>query len=717
VTAAGQETSHGVACPGCEGERTDTFVVEGMCCGVESALVEERLRGLAGVCSVQASPVTGRATVVHTIDAQAVRQAIEDAGFQVRALQAPSAPVLDTRTTLAALALTAAGFLAGWYSRSLAVAFYLPAILIGGHRVARKGLERARQGTLDMNALMTVAVLGAMAIGEWGEGASTVVLFSLAQLLEARSLERARRAIGGLMDLAPETARVRRGDEEARVPVAAVRRGEVVVVGPGERVPLDGVVEAGSSEVDQSPLTGESHRVPKAPGDGVFAGSINGPGALTVSVTRAAAETTLARLLRRVEEAQSSRAAAQGFVESFARVYTPAVLVLAVLVAVVPPLLGLGTVEAWTYRALVLLVISCPCALVISTPVSIVSALTAASRVGVLIKGGAHLEELGKVRAVLFDKTGTLTRGEPEVTDVLAAPGYEPGAVLAAAAAVEARSGHLLGEALVERARRDGVAVATATEVNAIPGRGVQGRVGDRLVLVGSHRLFDERGLCDHRLDADLQRLEEDGKTAVLVGVEGEPRALLGVVGMGDKVRDEAPAALAELGALGVEVAMLTGDNARTARALAQQLGIADHQADLLPEAKVEHVRAARRRVGTVAMVGDGVNDAPGLATANVGIAMGRRGTDVALETADVALMGDDLRRIPATIRLGRATRRVIRQNIALSLGVKALVLGLALAGYGTLWAAVAADMGASLLVIGNGLRLLRTPLAPAGDS
>jgi Cd2+/Zn2+-exporting ATPase len=705
-------------CPGCEGEQTDTFVVEGMCCGAESAMVEERLRALAGVCSVQASPVTGRATVVHTLDVKAVRHAIEEAGFQVRAFEAPAPPALDARATLVALALTAAGFLAGWWSPRLAVAFYLPAIVIGGHRVARKGLARARQGALDMNALMTVAVLGAMAIGEWGEGASTVVLFALAQLLEARSLERARRAIGGLMSLAPETAQVSRGGVEVRVPVTTVARGETVLVGPGERVPVDGVVQAGSSDVDQSPLTGESHRVPKAAGDGVFAGSINGPGALTLTVTRASAETTLARLLRRVEEAQSSRAAAQGFVESFARVYTPAVLVLAVAVAAAPPLLGMGGLVEWTYRALVLLVIACPCALVISTPVSIVSALTAASRAGVLIKGGAHLEELGKVRGVLLDKTGTLTRGVPEVTDVIAAPGQETGAVLALAAAVEARSGHLLGEALVERARRQGYTLAAASEVSAIPGRGVQGRVGLRVVVVGSHRLFEERGLCDHRLDADLKRLEGEGKTAVLVGVEGGGRALLGVLGIGDRIRDEAREALDELRDLGVTVGMLTGDNARTAGALAAHLGIADHQADLLPEDKVERVRDARRRLGSVAMVGDGVNDAPALATASVGIAMGRRGTDVALETADVALMGDDLRRIPAAIRLGRATRAVIAQNIGLSLGVKALVLGLALAGYGTLWAAVAADMGASLLVIGNGLRLLRVPLgAPASGS
>jgi Cd2+/Zn2+-exporting ATPase len=560
-----------------------------------------------------------------------------------------------------------------------------------------------------MNALMTVAVLGAMAIGEWGEGAATVVLFSVAQLLEARSLERARRAISGLMSLAPETALVRRPEGEERVAAAEVGRGELMLVAPGERFALDGVVESGASAVDQSPLTGESLPVPKGPGDAAFAGSINGAGALSVRVTRHAADTTLARILRRVEQAQSSRAPSQGFVEAFARVYTPLVLVLAGLAAALPPLLGYGTVAEWTYRSLVLLVIACPCALVISTPVSIVSALTAASRRGVLVKGGAHLEDMGRVRAVVFDKTGTLTHGAPRVTDVIAAGG-SVAEVLALAAAVEARSPHPVAAAVVRHAREQAVPWTAAADVVEIPGRGARGRVGAEQVLVGSHRLFGERGLCDHRLDAELDRLESEGKTAVLVGRlgRGENGTLLGAIGVADDLRPEAAEAIAALRRAGLRVAMLSGDNARTAHAIADRLHIEDRRADLLPEDKVAHVAEIQRTVGPVAMVGDGVNDAPALATAAVGLAMGRRGSDVALETADIALMAEDLRRIPEAIALGRATRRVIRQNIAFSLAVKAAVLGLALAGYGSLWAAVGADMGASLLVIGNGLRLLR---------
>jgi Cd2+/Zn2+-exporting ATPase len=365
-------------------------------------------------------------------------------------------------------------------------------------------------------------------------------------------------------------------------------------------------------------------------------------------------------------------------------------------------------VAEWGYRSLVLLVIACPCALVISTPVSIVSALTAASRRGVLVKGGAHLEDIGRVRAVVFDKTGTLTHGVPQVTDVIAANGSSA-EVLALAAAVEARSPHPVAAAVVRHAEAQGVPWAPALDVVDIPGRGARGRVDGHEVLVGSHRLFDERRLCDHRLDADLARLESEGKTAVLVGrLHGAGGALLGALAVADEVRPEAAAAVAALRREGLRVAMLSGDNARTANAIADRLGIEDRRADLLPEDKVAHVAQIQRAVGPVAMVGDGVNDAPALATAAVGLAMGRRGSDVALETADIALMSEDLRRIPEAIALGRAARRVIRQNIVFSLGVKAAVLGLALAGYGSLWAAVGADMGASLLVIGNGLRLLR---------
>lgn len=693
-------------CPGCDDERVQTFHVEGLDCAAEVATIEGQLARLPGVCSVRASAATGRATVVHTLAPGRVERALKEAGFRVR--EAPSGQV-KTRVaapTVIAAVLTAAGFTAAFWSTPAAVLFYLPAIVVGGAGVARVGILRARQGTLDMNALMTVAVAGAMAIGEWGEGATTIVLFSFAQWLESRSLERARRAITGLMALAPDMARVRRGGDELDVPAEEVARGEKIIVGPGGRVPLDGTVETGLSEVDQSPLTGESRPVQKSVGDTVFAGSINGPGALEVCVTRGSSETTLARILRRVEEAQASRAASQGFVEAFARVYTPVVLVLALLTVTLPPLLGMGDFEGWGYRALVLLVIACPCALVISTPVSIVSALTAASRRGVLVKGGAHLEQLGQVRVVVFDKTGTLTLGVPEVTDLLPLEGSARD-VLTLAGAVEARSAHPLGAAIVARASREGISLEAAQDVAEVPGRGVRGRVGDKQVLVGSHRFFDEEGLCDHRLDAELRRLEGEGKTAMLVGAgDGTPK-IVGALAVADVVRPAAASAIETLRLDGLRVVMLTGDNALTARAIAERLSIEDHRAELLPEDKVAHVVELKREFGGVAMVGDGVNDAPALAAATVGVAMGKRGTDVALETADVVLMSEDLTRLPEAIRLGRAARRVIGQNIALSLAVKGLVLGLALLGYGSLWSAVAADMGASLLVIGNGLRLL----------
>jgi Cd2+/Zn2+-exporting ATPase len=654
---------------------------------------------------VQASPVTGRAVVVHRVSEEAIQGALQQAGFRAR-VAGTVASRTGARFTVAALVLTLAGAGAGFPSQVAAVALFLAAILVGGAPIARTGWRRLRQGSLDMNALMTVAVTGAMVIGEWGEGASTVVLFSLAQLLEARSLERARRAISGLMSGAPETALVRRDGGEVRVAAAAVAPGEHIFVKPGERVALDGVVVAGASELDQSPITGESRPVARASGDGVFAGSINGAGALEVRVTRASDDTTLARVLRRVEEAQSSRAPSQGFVESFARIYTPAVVAVAFLVAVVPPLAGAGTMAEWGYRALVLLVIACPCALVISTPVSIVSALTAASRAGALVKGGAHLEEIGRVREVVFDKTGTLTRGEPHVTDVIAVGGGDASEVIRLAAAVEARGAHPMGAAFIAHARRLGLAVQAAVDVTVLPGRGVRGRVGEHAVRVGSHRWLDEQALCDHRLDADLLRLEGEGKTVVFVAIEA-PARMVGVIAVSDVVRPEAAAAVTALRALGVESSMLTGDNERTARVIAAEVGIRTWAADLLPEDKVERLRE-RRAAGRVAMVGDGVNDAPALAAADVGVALAGRGTDAALETADIALMSDDLGLLPRLVVLGRAARRTIAQNIALSLVVKAAVLALALAGYGSLWAAVAADMGASLLVIANGLRLLR---------
>jgi len=706
MSAARLQPGEPGACPGCEGERTQVFQVEGLCCAAEVGQVEGRLRTLPGVCSAWASALTQRATVVHTLPDGAVEAALRSAGFEAR-LAAPAGPTAPAPLlpTVVSGALALAGFGVWFVAPHAAWLAFLPAILVGGLPIARKGWARSRQGALDMNALMTVAVAGAMAIGEWAEGATTVALFSLAQALEGRSLERARRAIAGLVALAPDRALVVRGGRQDRVPAGDVRAGETLVLAPGERVALDGLVLEGESDLDQSPLTGESQPVPRRRGDPVLAGSINGRGVLRIRVTRPAAETTLARLIRRVEQAQASRAPVQGLVDRFAAVYTPVVVLGAAAMASVPPLLGAGAFADWLYRALVLLVIACPCALVISTPVAIVSALTAASRRGVLVKGGAHLEALGGVATVAFDKTGTLTRGRLEVTDVLAAPGHAEADVLGIAAALEADVGHPVGEAIVEAACRAGLARRPVDGVRLLPGRGVRGRVDGVELVAGSHRLLDEEGLCDHRLDAELLRLEDEGKSVVVLGRRGA--GVVGAVAVADAVRPEAADAVRVLRDAGIASAMLTGDNPRTAEAIARGLGIADWRAGLLPEDKLARVRELRA-LRPVAMVGDGVNDAPALAAASVGIAMGARGTDAALETADVVLMAEDLGRLPEAIRLGRATRGRIRENVALAMGVKAVVLLLAVAGYGSLWSAVGADMGASLLVIGNGLRLLR---------
>jgi Cd2+/Zn2+-exporting ATPase len=698
-------TAAATVCPGCANERVDVFEVVGMDCAVETRVVEQALRGRPGICSVRTSAVTRQATVVHTLAPEDIRQAIEATGFEARAARRDAPAPLSAWTTVAALVAALTGVAATLAAPVIASPAFAAAVMVGGWPIARRGWRAVRHGRLEMNALMTVAVVGAGLIGEWDEAAATVVLFSLAQLLESRALERARRALSALMRLAPEEATVRgQGGVPSVHPVAEVAVGAHVLVGPGQRVPLDGIVAAGESELDESPLTGESTPAAKRVGDEVFAGSINGGGALDVRVSRPAADTTLARIVRRVEEAQASRAPSQGFVERFAAVYTPIVLGLAVAMAVLPPLLHDGDYTGWIYRALVLLVVSCPCALVLATPVSIVSALTAASRRGLLIKGGAHLEAVGRVCGVAFDKTGTLTHGSPAVTDVVPV-GVSESELLQFAAAVEARSGHSLGRAVVEHAQAQGVPLLLAEAVTSWPGRGVRGLVEGRTVRVGSHRWFDEEGLCDHRLDAELARLEEAGRTAMLVEREGR---LIGYLGVADRVRDDAAPAVAELEALGLAVALLTGDNARTAKAVADRLGVGDRRAELLPDDKVAAVRALQERQGALAMVGDGVNDAPALATAAVGVAIGPGAADATLETADIVLLHPDLRLVPEAIRLGRATRRVVRQNVAVALVVKGVVLGLALAGLGTLWAAVAADMGASLLVIANGLRLLR---------
>lgn len=597
----------------------------------------------------------------------------------------------------------------GW-TDGASVAAFAAAILVGGLLVFRRAWVSLSARVLDMNVLMAIAVIGAAAIGQWAEGATVVFLFSLGGLLESRSLARTRSSIRDLMDLSPPVARTFRDGLEREMAVSEVMPGELIRVRPGERIPLDGTVEGGASAVDESPITGESVPVNKGVKDAVYAGSLNSSGRLEVRVTSRAADSTLARIVYLVEEAQGSRAPSQQLVERFARYYTPAVVGVAVAIAVVPPLLGavsgieLGAFDVWLYRALVLLVVSCPCALVLSTPVSIVSAITRATRDGVLVKGGVHLETAARVKVVAFDKTGTLTAGQPEVTDVIPIDDADPSRVLTLAAVLEAHSNHPLARAVV-RAAGTANALAEVEGYEDVPGCGVRGLIGTITYAVGTL----EFATGNHHAGDDVRDivtgLEDKGCTVLVVAANG---AVIGVLGVADQVRDGAPVAVEHLQAAGIEhTVMLTGDNERTAAAVADRSGVSEYKARLLPQEKVEAVDELRQAFGPVAMVGDGINDAPALARADLGIAMGAAGSDVALETADVALMSDDLMQLPAFLELGRRTVRIIRQNVALSVVMKAAVLVLAMAGVATLWMAVFADTGLSLLVIFNGMRLL----------
>jgi Cd2+/Zn2+-exporting ATPase len=587
----------------------------------------------------------------------------------------------------------------------LAAALCLPAPL-------RRAARAVRLRRLDINALMVIAVAGAAALGEWFEAATVVWLFAVAQWLESWSMDRARHAIRSLMSLAPAQAMVRRGGLELLVAAADVVPGDIVIVRPGDRIPVDARVAAGESTVDQAPVTGESWPVDKAPGDDVFAGSVNGDGALELEATRPASDSTIARIIHLVEHAQSQRAPIQRFVDRFAARYTPAVVVLAVGLAVVMPLVTAGTAgwaaafPTWGYRALALLVVACPCALVISTPVSVVSALTAAARAGVLVKGGAHLERLGTVRCVVFDKTGTLTDARVAISDVVAVGGHSPHGVLSVAAALEARSEHPIGRAIVDRALSSGLEVTPGHGFRALPGLGAEATVGARTAVIGSHRLFEQRRLCTPALHARVEDFEERGRGAVLVSHDNEP---LGVIAFADRLRDEGRGIVDALRDAGVaHIALLTGDRAARAELVRQEVGLDEAHGELLPADKVAHIERLRARHGPTAMVGDGVNDAPALGAADVGIAMGAAGSDVALESADVALVADDLSKLAFALRLGRATLANIRANIAIALSLKLAFVLLAVGGIATLWMAVLADTGTSLIVTAHGLRLLR---------
>jgi Cd2+/Zn2+-exporting ATPase len=744
--------------------------VEGMCCAAEAGPIEQVVRKLPGVAQVVADPALARLAV--TFDPQALGESrivaeVEQLGFRVVEDRGPrtedrgpktsdqnkgdwplagslwslvSRRPKDLLTALCGL-LFASAWLSGLAGAPAGVTstLYILATLVGGAFVARAGWATLQAThTLDINLLMTVAAIGALLIGEYAEGAAVVFLFALGNALEGYTMERARRSIRALMRLAPDTARVLRpaATGEMIIPVEQVRVGETIVVRPGDRVPLDATVLAGDSAVDQAPITGESVPVAKAAGDELFAGSINGEGALEARVTRPARDSTLARIIHMVEEAQARKSRAQRFIDVFAKYYTPAVIAFAVLVAVLPPLVAGGGWGEWLYRALVLLVIACPCALVISTPVSVVSAISAAARAGVLFKGGAALEAAGGLKALAFDKTGTLTVGRPIVTDIVLCSEFSvlsyhnvsnelppplsatepPDALgnsklntqnlelLRLAAAVEQRSTHPLARAILAAAEARGLAPLPAHDFRSIGGRGASATVDGRSVMVGNRAMFAGAEL-PAGVEERLGELERAGRTAMLVGVDGQ---VVGLIGAADQPRAESRAVVEALKRQGItRVAMLTGDAAPVAAQVGAAVGVDDVRAGLLPADKLDAIGSLAAQHSNVGMVGDGVNDAPALARATVGIAMGGAGSDAALETADVTLMSDDLAKLPFAIELSRSARQIILQNVVFALAVKAVFLVATLLGAATLWMAVFADTGAALIVIANGMRLL----------
>ncbi|MCX5734796.1 MAG: heavy metal translocating P-type ATPase [candidate division NC10 bacterium] len=702
------------ATPTSTDQPTRIFRLTGLTCTDCAARLEKAIGALPGVDRARLNFGAGKLTVEGVVDPKVViREAAQYDGTVARLEGAPAGPARNWRERLPQLRMVTAGLciLAGWIAEygfgnvPLGTALFAAAIPIGGYATIRQGLRALARMQFDMNGMMTGAVIGAAFLGEWEEGAVVAFLYSASNWLEGYTMDRARRSIRSLMDLAPKMARVRRDGGETKIPVEAVRLGDLLLIRPGESLPMDGTVRAGISAVNQAPITGEAIPVDKAAGDPVYAGTINGHGALEVEVTRRVDDTTLARIIHLVEEAQAQRAPSQQAVERFARVYTPAVFALAVGLMVVPSLLFGQPWEPWIYRGLALLIVSCPCALVISTPVTIASAIANAARRGVLIKGGAHIEELGRLKVIALDKTGTLTRGKPEVTDLVPWSGQGAAELLALAAGVEAHSEHPLARAIVRAAKRDRLALPVTTGFTAIPGQGGSAALDGQTIYVGSPRLFASLNGC--RQDGQtVEAIEAQGKTAILVGTA---ERLLGLIALEDQLRPASRRAVADLRAAGIRhVALLTGDNRVTAEAIATQVGADTVRAELLPEQKLAAVHALRMEFGSLAMVGDGVNDAPALAAASVGIAMGATGSDVALETADVALMADDLSKLPQIMRLGRQTIRVIRQNIAIALAIKAVAIAAVFPGWLTLWLAVLGDMGASVLVTLNGMRLLR---------
>jgi len=703
------------------------FRVPAMDCAAEESEIRRAVEGIPGLVGLRFQ--LGERSLRIDGDPQvaiAAVEAIRNSGFEIHPWPAAPASTQDGDAAahdhdaktgtglprlLAALALAIAAeglsfFVpdAPW-SRPAGLAIAAAAIALAGFGTFRKGLAALRHGRLNINALMTVAVAGAFVIGQWPEAAMVMALYAIAELIEARAVDRARNAISGLLALSPEMADLRQADGTWKsVPVGEVPIGATVRVRPGERVAMDGVVTEGGTSIDQAPVTGESLPVDKSPGDAVYAGTINQTGTIECRVTAAASQSTLARIIHAVEQAQGSRAPTQRFVDRFAAIYTPAVFVLALAVAIAGPWLFGWTVLAAVYKALVLLVIACPCALVIATPVTVVSGLASAARRGILIKGGVHLEQARLLKAIALDKTGTITKGKPRLVEWQMLTTSVPKARAEhIAAALAAHSDHPVSRAIAAGLTPNSI---EARSFAALSGRGIEADIDGERYVLGNHRLIEERGQCSAEIEAVLHRHEQAGRSVSLLATASGVVALFAVA---DTTKPSSAAAIDELKAMGITPVMLTGDNQTTAEAIGREAGLTDIRGNLLPEDKLAAIQAMQKQYGATAMTGDGINDAPALAQADIGVAMGAAGADIAMEAADVVVMNDDLRRIAETVRLSRRTHAVLWQNIALALGIKAAFLVLALFDNASMWMAVFADMGASLLVVFNGLRLLRS--------
>ena len=694
----------------------ETLTLTGLDCADCAIKLEKAVRRLPGILWVAANFATAKLSVeyeTNRVSVAQVKTAIKNLGYGVEEAAADqpretfwSQHSKTVLTTIAGilLALGVANIFLG-SKPDISQYLFAVSILTGGYYVARSGFYSLKTFSLDMNFLVTVAVVGAMVIGEWLDGAMVVFLFAVGNALESYSMRRTRRVIKGLVELAPREAHIRIGGRDQIVPVEEVKIGDVVIVKPGEKVSVDGVVLAGTSNVSEASVTGESMPVDKAVGDRVFAGTINNNGSLEIRTLRISKENAIAKIIHLVEEAQAHKAPTQLFTEKFSRYYTPIILFLALATAVVPPLVFNLPFDQWVHRGLILLVVACPCSLIISTPVALASAIGNAARKGILIKGGAYLEAIGSVSVFAFDKTGTLTMGEPRVTDIISLNGASKTEILELANSIESRSEHPVARAIAQEAQRQGVGALEINDFQAVPGSGAYAGLGGQVYFIGSWKFFSER-LLPLTAKPDILHLEKAGKTVVLLGTE---KQLVGALAFADTVRPDARDTITALREQGhSHITMLTGDNQAAAAETVKDLGIDTFHAELLPEDKVNLIKKLETRYGSVAMVGDGINDAPALAAATVGIAMGAAGTDVALETADIALMSDDISRLPTTVNLSRRAMRIIKQNIVFSLTVVALLVAGTFGGYLNLTLGVLGHEGSALIVIANGMRLLK---------